>query len=112
MRISDILVEATLNPQEYTLELTNSWTDEGDRDVEYWEDDVDHDEYAILQNGKVIGNLEAENYFGHITGKLHNKDLPNLENYGRYDDPETALKNFLASRTGARWASNLEKYQK
>ena len=70
--------------------------------------------YDIILDGKKVGNLETTDYFGYIRGELHNKPLPELSAYGRAtsSSPLSNLHAFLKSKTGARWANKLKKYNK
>ena len=73
-------------------------------------DGTDITNYHIIYNGKVVGELHYETFFGHIEGELHNKDLPELSGYG--SNPKVALNKFLKSNTGKKWMNNLQRYSK
>lgn len=94
--------------EEYTVHQHKKWTEEGDSDN--YEPDVTRTKYHIKKNGKNVGELEHDDYFGYIRGHLHNKHLPELSNYHR--DPKKAIGSFLKSKTGKKWNSNIDKYAK
>jgi len=92
-------------------------TEEGNPDE--YEEDVTTYTAQILQNGKVVGFMDYDDYFGYVHGKLFNKDLPELSDW-RVDvypseDLEgyllATIERFFQTKTGQRWAANLSKYQ-
>lgn len=64
-------------------------------------------QYDILRSGKKVGELEKDDMFAYVHGKLYGKDLPELSDYGRNKSsgPLSNLHAFLKSKTGRKWAT-------
>lgn len=128
----DETVDPISNRDGYTVEIRDIDVDEGDPD-QYVVDSTNY-KLDILLDGQVVGELRIPGMSNSVYGTLHNKDLPNLSGYwegadfddrfGGYDpDDEDAehnyraqkalaqLKRFLSTKTGVRWAANIDKYQ-
>jgi hypothetical protein len=56
--------------------------------------------YEILKDGKKVGHIEYEDYFGSVDGELHGKPLP-MSYPG--SDPKTWLHKFLKSSRGKKF---------
>lgn len=99
------------NKDRYEVRHTGTETTEGN--PEEYEQDVNVFEYEILLDGEVVGEMTTDDGFGYMSGKLHDKDLPELSRYAGYDytKPTEALRKFLSTKTGAKWAANIEKYR-
>ena len=119
MKVQDIITETRfeksgqINPDDYDLANAYTWTEHGDEDDEY-DYDVNMTEWDIVdRTGKKVGELRQDDYFGYLSGHLHQKDLPHIEDYGRHsaESPLDNLRAFLHSKTGRKWANNLHKYR-
>ena len=107
MKIYEILNESQFN---LSVEQTGTETQEGN--PEDYEADVTTTEYDILQDGKKVGELAHEDYYGYIHGHLWNKDLPDLSGYSEFDDNMIdTLQRFLTSKTGQRCLAIIGKYK-
>jgi len=90
---------------QFTVKKTGSYTERGGPEDDA-PDAVKYTEYDIVHNGKVVGDLSHDDYFGYIRGKLYGKDLPELSGYGqnKKSGPLSSLHAFLKSKTGKKWA--------
>jgi hypothetical protein len=82
-------------------------------------DDTDADEgidithYKVMLNGKQVGEIQRNEYFGNVTGEMFNKSLPDLKSYVGKDGasaqsgPQGLLHRFLKTATGQKWASRV-----
>lgn len=69
--------------------------------------------YDVFENGTKIGELRQDDYFGFLNGHLWNKELPNdISGYDKGGNgPQADVNAFLASKSGQRWMSNIDKYR-
>lgn len=107
-----------LNHEKYSVVKHSETTipgneDDLERNQDDYLPDITHTEYHIHKDGKKVGELHHENFFGNVHGDLHGKDLPEISKYSNgkkhRDDVtiEDNLHGFLKSKTGSKWASNI-----
>ena len=101
--------EASLPPIAKGIQVIKTGS-ELDSDDPNWSDDEYQDDnettyYDILnKDGKKIGSLEHESFFGEIYGELYGRQLPTgLKKYALGGGPLRALHGFLKSDRGAAW---------
>lgn len=93
----------------WSVKKIDKWTEPSN---EPHSPDVTYTTYNILKNGKVVGNLKQDDYFGYVNGELFNRNLPELSSYSLRNQTSGPLGNlhrFLKSKTGQKWLTVSQK---
>lgn len=67
--------------------------------------DASYTKYHIKKNGKTVGRLRQDDYFGSMMARLGGKNMPELKHYGRNKKSGalSSLHAFMKSKTGKKW---------
>jgi len=77
-------------------------------DEELWDNDGNdgsYTKYHIKKNGKTVGRLRQDDYFGSMMARLGGNNMPELKHYGRNKKSGalSSLHAFMKSKTGKQW---------